>query len=85
MRFMFPHSHAFRRGRVIVEDYPKTAPECLVEFGDGVTVMGEWQPSGDEIELTVPVYRTAKGTVIPSKTWKLARGHDGEWRSDLVT
>lgn len=35
MRFLFPHSHAFQRGRVTVDDDQKTGPGCLVEFGDG--------------------------------------------------
>ena len=36
MRFRFPHSHAFRRGRVTIDDDGKAGPECLVEFGDGI-------------------------------------------------
>jgi len=84
MRFIFPHSHAFRQGRVVVEDDGKTEPECFVEFGDGTVLMGEWHPSDGIIELTVPAYRTAKGTRIVSKRWKLAKGRDDVWRSEIV-
>jgi len=33
MRFVFPRSHAFRRGHVSVDDDKNAGPECLVEFG----------------------------------------------------
>jgi len=82
MRFVFPRSHAFPRGRVHVDDDAQPGPECLVEFGDGVTVIGEWRRDGDAIHLHVPVYRTAKGTEIAAKAWHLARGKDGAWRSE---
>lgn len=42
MRFVFPHSHAFPGGRVVVDDDAKDGAECLVEFGDGITVIAEW-------------------------------------------
>ncbi len=67
MRFVFPHSHAFRRGRVTVDDEGKAGPECLVEFGDGVTVIAEWLADGDAINLFVPGYRTAKGTLVTAR------------------
>lgn len=52
MRFVFPHSHAFRRGRVTVDDDQKSGPGCLVEFGDGVTVIAEWYAVGNAIHLS---------------------------------
>ena len=64
MRFLFPHSHAFRKGRVTVDDDGQAAPDCLVEFGDGVTVIAEWHAEGDAIRLAVPDYRTARGTLV---------------------
>lgn len=84
MRFLFPHSHAFRKGRVTVDDDGKAAPDCLVEFGDGVTVIAEWQAEGDAIRLVVPDYRTARGTLVTARTWRLAKGKDGNWRSERV-
>ena len=74
MRFVFPRSHAFRKGRVAVDDDGRAGPECLVEFGDGVTVIAEWQADDDAIRLSVPDYRTAKGTLVTARTWRLARG-----------
>lgn len=85
MRFLFPHSHAFRRGRVTVDDDGKAAPECLVEFGDGVTVIAEWRKDEADIQLSVPDYRTAKGTLVTARTWRLTRGKDGLWRSERVS
>jgi hypothetical protein len=35
-------------------------PECLVEFGDGASVIGHWQRNGEAIDLHVPTYRTAR-------------------------
>lgn len=85
MRFVFPHSHAFRRGRVIVDDDGKAGPECMVEFGDGATVIAEWQRDEDVIRLSVPDYRTAKGTLVSARTWRLAQGKDGLWRSERLS
>ncbi|MBN9136853.1 MAG: hypothetical protein J0I92_12525 [Phyllobacterium sp.] len=89
MRFVFPHSlpdsHAFRRGRVTVDDDGKAGPECLVEFGDGVTVIAEWLPDGDAIRLSVPGYRTARGTHVTARAWRLARGKGGTWRSERLS
>ncbi|MGE0339524.1 MAG: hypothetical protein AB7O79_06555 [Xanthobacteraceae bacterium] len=84
MRFVFPHSHAFRRGRVTVDDDGKGGPECLVEFGDGVTVIAEWRKDEADIQLSVPDYRTAKGTLVTARTWRLMQGKDGLWRSERV-
>lgn len=84
MRFLFPHSHAFRKGRVTVEDDGKAGPDCLVEFGDGVTVIGEWQNDGDVIRLAVPDYRTARNTLVTARTWRLAKGQNGHWRSERI-
>jgi len=81
---MFPHSHAFPGGRVVIEDDAKTGPECLVEFGDGVTVIAEWRSAGDAIHLSVPAYRTAKGTRITIRNWRLVQREDGVWRSERV-
>ena len=84
MRFLFPHSHAFRRGRVTIDDDGKAAPDGLVEFGDGVTVIVEWHAEGDAIRLAVPDYRTARGALVTARTWRLAMGKDGHWRSERI-
>lgn len=82
MRFVFPHSHAFPGGRVVVEDDASTGPECLVEFGDGVTVIAEWRSTRDVVLLSVPTYRTGKGTQVAARNWRLTRRKDGAWRSE---
>lgn len=71
MRFTFTHSHAFPRGRVAVEDDGDADPACLVEFGDGVTVVAAWQRDGADILLDVPAYQTARGTRIDPHRWCL--------------
>lgn len=82
MRFVFSHSHAFPGGRVVVDDDAKTEPTCLVEFGDGVTVIAEWHPASDAIHLSVPAYRTAKGTRMAARNWRLVQRKGGVWRSE---
>lgn len=84
MRFMFPHSHAFPGGRVVVEEDPEAGPACLVEFADGITVIAEWHAAGDAIHLSIPAYRTAKGTQVAARNWLLVQRRGG-WRSDRVT
>jgi hypothetical protein len=81
MRFMFPHSHAFPGGRVVVENDAKPGPECLVEFGDGMTVIAEWRSADDAMRLSIPTYRTAKGTQVAARNWRLVQRKDGVWRS----
>ena len=48
MHFSFPQSHAFPGGAVRVEDAKAGEGMCVVEFGDGLTVIGEWHPDRDE-------------------------------------
>ncbi len=82
MRFKFPHSHAFPGGHVVVEDDAKAGPECLVEFGDGVIVIAEWRLASGAIHLSIPAYRTAKGTQVEARNWSLVQRKDGVWRSE---
>ncbi len=81
MRFVFPHSHAFPGGRVELDDDGKSGPECLAEFGDGVTVIATCRFEGETILVDVPTYRTARGTQVAARSWLLAKGRDGVWRS----
>lgn len=85
MRFLFPHSHAFRRGRVTVDEDRTVGPECLVEFGDGIAIVAKWQADEDAIRLSIPDYRTARGTLVTARTWRLVRGKDGRWRSERLS
>ncbi|RFC64781.1 hypothetical protein [Mesorhizobium denitrificans] len=80
MRFVFPHSHAFPRGRVTVEVDGSSGPECLVEFGDGIAIIARWQRDGEQLDLHIPAYRTAKGTQVVAHDWRLIQRKDGGWR-----
>lgn len=77
MRLTFSHSHVFPGSRVTIEDAAGPEACCLVEFGDGVDVLGEWCSEGADILLGLPPYRTARGTRIEAKRWRLSRGGDG--------
>jgi len=85
VRFVFPYSHAFQRGRVTVDDDQQTGPGCLVEFGDGVAVVAEWHAAGNVLQLSIPSYRTAKGTQVAARTWRLVQGDDGVLRSERIS
>lgn len=85
MRFFFSQSHAFPGGRVAVEETGAAAGTCIVEFGDGVTVIGEWHPADGGIRLDIPSYRTAKGTAVTARSWLLQQTGDGSWRSRRVS
>jgi hypothetical protein len=56
---------------------------CVVEFGDGVALVGEWYPDRDTIHLRIPAYRTTKGTDMEARSWRLEQGKDGVWRSRI--
>ena len=77
MRFTFPVP-----GGVAVDDDAKAGPEGLVEFGDGVVVIAQWRSTGDTIQLSVPTYRTAKGTQVAAGTWRLVQRI--AWRSERM-
>lgn len=44
---------------------------CVVEFGDGIAMIGEWRLNGGDIRLVAPSYRAAKGTYIDTRSWQL--------------
>lgn len=81
MRFTFPNSHAFSGGRMSVEKDEAPEPGCIVEFGDGSTVLASFTRSGDGYSLSIPAYRTARGNTVQPRTWRVVRSADGEWRS----
>lgn len=54
----------------------------MVEFADGVTVLAAWHAAGEDIVLDIPSYRTAKGTQVKGRTWRLVRGKEGVWRAE---
>lgn len=86
MRLVFPHSHAFNGALLSVEDEDAGEASCLVEFGDGVVVVAAVTVlTPDAFEIDVPEYRTAKGTVVKARRWRIARQNDGRgWRSRRI-
>ncbi len=84
MRFRFPHSHAFHRGRIAVDAGGKAGSACTVEFGDGSVVIGEYRQVEDAFVLSVPRYTTAKGTTIEPKQWRIVNTQPGVWRSERL-
>ncbi|WP_066521320.1 hypothetical protein [Sphingobium cloacae] len=81
MHVIFPESHAYPGCQVVMGDDARPEPECLVEFGDGVTVIAEWRKDGDTVLLMIPDYRTGKGTKVAARTWRIAQRKDGNWRA----
>ncbi|WP_454685495.1 hypothetical protein [Ancylobacter moscoviensis] len=84
MRFIFTHSHVFPGASVTLDDDGKHGPGCLVEFGDGSTVIAEWHMADGDAILQLPAYRTAKGTTVAGRDWRLVRRPDGTWRSERI-
>ncbi len=56
-------------------------PAATVEFAGGVTLAGAFRRDGAELVLDVPAHRTARGTAIAARRWRLRRRGDGTWRS----
>lgn len=81
MHIIFPHSHAYDGGRATIKDDDRDGSTCVVEFGDGVIVFAKFSRGKGDIQLSVPEYRTAKGTIISARLWRLVQRSDGTWRS----
>lgn len=54
MRFSFPQSDASPGGEVQIEDAEAADGMWVVEFGDGIDMIGEWHPDGDHISSLHP-------------------------------
>ena len=80
MRFQFSHTHAYPGCRVKIAE-EDVGDEELVEFSDGVIVACRHRREGDAIVLAIPAHRTARGTDIGDKTWKLLpEAKTGGWK-----
>lgn len=84
MRFVFPRSHAYPKGRVIFDENGTTGPECWVEFGDGIAVLAVWTLYRDGLKLAIPEYRTERGTLVTARTWLIRRDKRGQRRSESI-
>ncbi|HLI14271.1 MAG TPA: hypothetical protein VKY65_21965 [Alphaproteobacteria bacterium] len=85
MRISFHHSHAYPGCRATIADLPREAGRAataLVEFSDGAISSATWESAGDgEIAIAVDAYRTARGTHVARKQWRLRRadGSGNDW------
>ena len=82
MRFQLSHTHthAYPGCRVRIAEEGVESEE-LAEFSDGVIVACRHRREGDAIILTISPHRTARGTNIDEKTWKLLpETQKGEWK-----
>ena len=86
LRFSFPHSHAFNGGQLGVDDDGKSSTGCIIEFADGVTVIGGVSLAKDnEYEIIVPEYTTSKGNTVAAHRWHIIkRQGESVWRSMAV-
>ncbi|WP_199085830.1 hypothetical protein [Bosea sp. ASV33] len=80
MKVIVAATHCYPGCRVRIEERGQN-PSALVEFSDGTIVLGELDTTDGVTLLTVPSYRTARGTRIEIKTWRLEPGSGaGCWR-----
>lgn len=83
LRLSFPYSHAFKGGQLTLADDGDPHGECIVEYGDGITVIGQVVDHDVAFyDVAVPEYMTAKGSIVVAHTWRIMQ-RDGEsvWRS----
>lgn len=74
------HTHLYPGAKGRLAEPPADGP-ALVEFSDGVAVTGRMEGE----TLAMPAYRTAAGTKVDAKRWRLAFNADGfKVRSRLV-
>lgn len=67
LRFSNSHLYPGARGRA---DAVAPGP-CRIEFGDGVEVSAEVAESDGQLTLAVAPHKTARGTTIAGKRWRL--------------
>ena len=81
MRFRFSYSHAFHGARLTIEDDGDAGPTGIVDFGDGTSAIAEYTKLSEmRFRLSIPSYRTARGSVVKARTWLVAKSSDHEWR-----
>ncbi len=54
----------------------QTGGDCLVEFSDGTAAPGRISKAGDDWRLDLAAYRTAAGTEIAVKCWRICLQED---------
>lgn len=80
MRFQLSHTHAYPGCRVRIAEEGVYGEETA-EFSDGVIVPCLHKREGDAIVLTISPHRTARGTDIGEKSWRLLPDSaSGDWK-----
>lgn len=80
MRFQLSHTHGYPGCRVKIADNGIDGEE-IAEFSDGVVVPCRHRREGDAIVLTISPHRTARGTNIGQKSWRLLPdAASGDWK-----
>lgn len=77
------HTHLYpgHRGTISGLDHPadlRTGDDCSVEFSDGSAVTATLRQSDDGWQLHTSAYRTAAGTDIVEKAWRIRLEEDGD-------
>ncbi len=83
MRFNATHTHLYPglRGRILDLAAPDELPSdraCLVEFSDGAAATARVSRLDEGWQLDTDAYRTAAGTDIAPKSWRLEIERDHE-------
>lgn len=71
------HTHLYpgHRGRLTGTRggaLPTEGGECLIVFTDGASTPGRLVPGPGDWRLDADSYRTAAGTAVPAKSWRLS-------------
>ncbi|WP_199259490.1 hypothetical protein [Paracoccus binzhouensis] len=79
MRVLLRDTHAYAGCRLDLPDgLPDRDRDVIVGFSDGVEAPGRLaRVETPEPVLTVAAYRTARGTGIGRKSWRLRQGSEG--------
>ena len=82
MRIVLFHTHAYPGCRLRAEParFPTGEGEVIVEFSDGTVLAGRYRREIDEVVLSIPAYKTARGTSIVAKRWVLNSLGNDEWK-----
>lgn len=73
VRLRATSTHLYRGARLLATaGLPSGPAAAVIEFGDGVVVEAELlRSSADELALQVPAYRTAAGSDLAEKSWRV--------------
>ena len=74
----FTRTHAYPGAKAkLHEAGTLAAGPCAVEFSDDAQVPAALHRAGENRELDVAAYRTARGTAIAGKRWRMRAEGDG--------